>query len=92
MCFEKDNNNVFYYCFLFSTRFPNPHKKGAGATDLKGCCDNRKTLLTVSLKVSLLSFAAWQEGGVPMTVSIAIEFAVYFAFKIGNRVENRIYY
>ncbi len=41
------------------------------------------------LTVSLVAFAAWQEGVVSMMSAIAIELAMHFAIVVGSRVERR---
>jgi MFS superfamily sulfate permease-like transporter len=74
---------------LHYTRFPTPHKKGAGATDRHGNLYNLKTLLTLFLTVLLLVFAAWQEGVTNMISAVAIEFAVHLAITVGSRVKCR---
>ena len=85
------DNGIWYNdgAVLFSTRFPTPQKRGAGAADRYDNLSNRKTLLIILLATLLFAFAAWQEGVVPMATAIAIEMAVHFAITVGSRVEDR---
>jgi len=73
---------------LLCTRFPTP-SKGAGATDRHSKLDNLKTLVTLVVTLLLFVLAAWKGGVMNVVCATAIEFGVYFAIKVGSRVQSK---
>jgi hypothetical protein len=63
--------------------------KGAGATDRHSKLNNLRTIVMLFATLLLFAFAVWKGGVMNFAYAIAIEFGVYFAIKVGNRVESR---
>ena len=63
--------------------------KDAGATDRHSKFNNLRTLATLFVTLLLFTFAVWKGGVMTFAYAIAIEFGVYFAIKVGSRVESR---
>lgn len=73
---------------LLCTRFPIPFK-GAGATSRDGKLNNLRTVVMFLLTLVLFAFGAMKGGVMNLLCAIAIEFGVYFAIKVGSRVQSR---